>query len=127
MALALACVQGDLGVSLLSSAPVLDLIMQRLAEHDPDCGLCARHCCVGRHPARRAGGDPGRIALDAFVTSVASLGVALPSFWLAILLVADFSLDRSGSRRPGARPLHVEPGSCDQLRDIAGRLRSRLA
>ena len=34
--------EGDLGVSLLSSAPVSDLILLAAAEHHPDRGLCAR-------------------------------------------------------------------------------------
>ena len=55
-------VHGDLGKSLLSSAPVLDLILQRHAEHDPDRDLCAGACGGGRHSARRAGGDPRRLA-----------------------------------------------------------------
>ena len=55
-------VQGDLGISLLSSAPVLDLILQRM----PNTILIAAYALViatlGRRSARRAGGDPGRLA-----------------------------------------------------------------
>src|SRR4029079_3736937 len=43
------------------------------------------------------------------VTSVASLGVALPSFWLAILLVANFSLAFHWFSATGARPITVDP------------------
>ena len=80
-------VQGDLGKSLLSSAPVFDLILQRL----PNTILIATYALVlatlvgvplGVLAATRVGSR-----LDAFVTSVASLGVALPSFWLAMILV----------------------------------------
>jgi len=103
-------IQGDLGRSLLSSAPVIDLIMQRL----PNTLLIATYALIisaligiplGVIAATRAGSR-----VDAFVTSVASLGVALPSFWLAILLVANLSLGLNWFPATGARPITVEPG-----------------
>jgi peptide/nickel transport system permease protein len=102
-------VQGDLGHSLLSSAPVTDLIAQRL----PNTIIIATYALVlaalvgiplGVLAATRVGSR-----IDMFVTSVASLGVALPSFWLAILLVAYFSLDLHWFPATGARPLWTEP------------------
>ncbi len=75
-------VHGDLGKSLLSSAPVTELIAQRL----PNTILISTYALIiaslvgiplGVLAATRVGSR-----LDAFVTSVASLGVALPSFWL---------------------------------------------
>lgn len=103
-------VQGDLGKSLLSSAPVLDLIAQRL----PNTILIALYALVisaavgiplGVLAATRSGSR-----LDAFVTGFASLGVALPSFWLAIILVATLSLDWHWFPATGARSLIAEPG-----------------
>ena len=102
-------VKGDLGRSLLSSAPVFDLILQRL----PNTLLIATYSLVlaaligiplGVLAATRVGSR-----LDAFVTSLASLGVALPSFWLAILLVATFSLQQHWFPATGARPLATDP------------------
>jgi peptide/nickel transport system permease protein len=102
-------VQGDLGKSLLSSAPVLELILQRL----PNTILIATYALLiaaavgvplGVLAATRVGSR-----VDAFVTSVASLGVALPSFWLAILLVANFSLLLHWFPATGARPITVDP------------------
>jgi len=101
---------GNLGTSLLSSAPVLDLIMQRM----PNTALIAVYALViaaavgislGMLAATRVGSR-----VDAFVTSTASLGVALPSFWLAILLVATLALDLHLFPATGARPLTVSPG-----------------
>ena len=103
-------VQGDLGKSLLSSAPVLDLIMQRL----PNTILIATYALVlsalvgiplGVLAATHSGSR-----LDTFVTGLASLGVALPSFWLAILLVANLSLGLHWFPATGARSLAAEPG-----------------
>jgi peptide/nickel transport system permease protein len=101
---------GDLGISLMSSAPVLELIMQRM----PNTILIAVYALtiaatvgisLGVLAATRAGS-----AADAFVTSTASLGVALPSFWLAILLVATLALDLHLFPATGARPLTTSPG-----------------
>jgi peptide/nickel transport system permease protein len=102
-------VQGDLGKSLLSSAPVTELIAQRL----PNTILIATYSLViatligvplGVLAATRSGSR-----LDAFVTGVASLGVALPSFWLAIILVANFSLGWHWFPATGAKPLFTDP------------------
>jgi peptide/nickel transport system permease protein len=103
-------VKGDLGVSLLSSSPVLDLIEQRM----PNTVLIASFALVlsaaigvplGILAATRVGSR-----IDAFVTSTASLGVALPSFWLAILLVVALSLNVHLFPATGARPFSVDPG-----------------
>ncbi|MBO0764865.1 MAG: ABC transporter permease [Hyphomicrobiaceae bacterium] len=101
---------GDLGTSLLSGAPVLELIMQRM----PNTVLIAVYSLIiaavvgitlGVLAATRVGSR-----VDAFVTSTASLGVALPSFWLAILLVATFALQLHLFPATGARPFTVNPG-----------------
>jgi peptide/nickel transport system permease protein len=103
-------VRGDLGTSLLSSAPVFDLIGQRM----PNTILIALYALLiaasvgislGVLAATRAGSR-----VDTFVTSIASLGVALPSFWLAILLVATFSLGMHIFPATGAQPFTVNPG-----------------
>lgn len=101
--------QGDLGKSLLSSAPVVDLIVQRM----PNTLLISTYALLiasaigiplGVLAATRVGSR-----VDSFVTSVASLGVALPSFWLAILLVVTFSLDLGWFPATGARAITVDP------------------
>jgi peptide/nickel transport system permease protein len=101
--------QGDLGVSLLSSSKVVDLIQQRM----PNTILIALYALViaavvgvslGVLAATRVGSR-----LDAIITSVASLGVALPSFWLAILLVVAFSLHWHLLPATGARAFTEDP------------------
>jgi peptide/nickel transport system permease protein len=102
-------VHGDLGRSLLSSAPVTERIAQSL----PNTILIAAYALVlaalvgiplGVFAATRVGSR-----IDAFVTGVASLGVALPSFWLAILLVVYFSLDLHWFPATGVRPFTTDP------------------
>jgi peptide/nickel transport system permease protein len=101
--------QGDLGRSLLSSAPVLEIIQQRL----PNTILIAAYALIiaalvgiplGVVAATRVGSP-----VDSFVTSIASLGVALPSFWLGILLVASLSLQHRWFPASGAAAFTVEP------------------
>jgi len=101
--------KGDLGISLLSSASVLDLIMQRM----PNTILIAAYAFV---IATLVGVPLGILAatkvgsrLDAFITSIASLGVALPSFWLAILLVIWLALDLHLFPATGARVFSDDP------------------
>ena len=102
-------VNGDLGVSLLSNSKVLDLILQRM----PNTILIAAYALViaaivgvslGVLAATRVGSR-----LDAAITSVASLGVALPSFWLAILLVVALSLNLHLFPATGARSFADDP------------------
>lgn len=101
--------QGDLGRSLLSSAPVLDIIMQRL----PNTILIATYALIiasligiplGVIAATRVGSP-----VDGFVTSIASLGVALPSFWLGILLVVTFSMQLNWFPATGAAAFTANP------------------
>jgi peptide/nickel transport system permease protein len=101
--------QGDLGASLLSSASVSDLIRERM----PNTILIATYALL---IASAIGIPLGILAatkvgsrVDAFVTSVASLGVALPSFWLAIILVATLSLDLHLFPATGARSFSLDP------------------
>jgi peptide/nickel transport system permease protein len=103
-------IRGDLGTSLLSNAPVLDLILQRM----PNTILIAVYALLiaaaigvslGVLAATRAGSR-----VDALVTSIASLGVALPSFWLAILLVATLSLGWHLLPATGAKSFTASPG-----------------
>jgi peptide/nickel transport system permease protein len=102
-------VQGDLGRSLFSSESVVQLIAHRL----PNTIVIAAYALIiaaaigiplGVLAATRQGSK-----LDSFVTALASLGVALPSFWLAILLVLAFSLHRHWFPTTGAAPITTDP------------------
>ncbi|MBP1844235.1 peptide/nickel transport system permease protein [Rhizobium petrolearium] len=84
--------KGDLGHSLFSNEEVLRLIFTRL----PHTILLVVYALVlgaligiplGILAATRQG-----TTLDKIITSVASLGVAVPNFWLGIILVTLFSL-----------------------------------
>jgi peptide/nickel transport system permease protein len=83
---------GDLSKSLLSGEPVRDSILHRL----PNtlvivAGSLLISLLVGIPLGMAAAVRPGS-RLDQFVMVISSLGVAVPSFWLAMMLVSVFAL-----------------------------------
>jgi len=82
-----AVLQGDLGTSLFSDQPVLDVILERLPV---TLSLAVSAILIALFisiPAGIiAGTRPGR-RLDRVVTVGASIGLALPNFWLGLMLV----------------------------------------
>lgn len=102
-------VQGDLGHSLFSNRSVLRLILSRL----PHTILLVLYSLVlgaalgiplGILAATRQG-----TTLDKIITSVASLGVAVPNFWLGIILVTLFSLGYRWFPATGAVSVFEKP------------------
>ncbi|CAN7283078.1 ABC transporter permease [Neorhizobium sp. LjRoot104] len=102
-------VQGDLGHSLFSNESVLRLILSRL----PHTILLVLYSLVlgaalgiplGILAATRQG-----TTLDKIITSVASLGVAVPNFWLGIILVTLFSLGYRWFPATGAVSVFEKP------------------
>jgi peptide/nickel transport system permease protein len=100
----------DLSRSYLSNEPVLDQILHRF----PTSLLIVGYSLVislvigiplGVLAATRAGSR-----LDTAVTSFASLGVALPNFWLAMILVASFALAHNWFPATGSVALGKSPG-----------------
>jgi peptide/nickel transport system permease protein len=100
---------GDLGRSLFSNESVLTLILARL----PHTILLVVYALIvgavigiplGILAATRQG-----TTLDKIITSVASLGVAVPNFWLGILLVTLFSLNYRWFPATGATSFFEEP------------------
>lgn len=97
--------QGDLSRSLISGEPVLGEILHRL----PNTLLIA---CLALCLSTLVGVPLGILAatnadtkLDRCVTSLASLGVAVPNFWLAMILVGFFALNLRLFPTTGAIPI----------------------
>ena len=101
---------GDLGRSILSGEVVLDSILRRFPTSllIVGCALTLS-LAIGVPLGILAATRPGS-RVDAFVTSIASLGVALPNFWLAMLLVATFALNWNFFPATGASPLSAGVG-----------------
>jgi len=85
-------VQGDLGRSLVSGRPVTTLVAERfgatleLALATMVLSLVAGSS-IGLLAAAHQGGY-----LDLLLMSIATLGISLPTFWVALLLILTFSL-----------------------------------
>lgn len=84
--------QGELGLSVSYDTPVFDLVRERLTVTLPLALLAmalatAIALALGLYAASRHGR-----AGDVSVMAASQLGIALPSFWLAILLILLFSV-----------------------------------
>jgi len=99
----------DLSRSYLSNEPVFDQIVHRFPTSLLIvCGAMVLSLVIGIPLGILAATKPGS-RLDAAVTSFASLGVALPSFWLAMLLVATFALSWNWFPATGSVALSKDP------------------
>lgn len=87
-------VQFDLGTSLFSTLPVSDAISNRLpATLSLAAVTMAFSVVVGVSIGALAALRPGSF-LDRLATLGASLGVAIPNFWLGLVLIVAFAVDR---------------------------------
>ncbi len=100
----------DLSRSYLSNEPVLDQILHRFPTSLLIVGgALTISLVIGIPLGILAATRPGS-RLDTTVTSLASLGVALPNFWLAMILVATFALSFHWFPATGAVALGKDPG-----------------
>jgi peptide/nickel transport system permease protein len=83
---------GDLGTSLLSSEKVTILIAQNFPNTLLIVVLAMILSLIVGVPLGILAAVRARTRTDAVVSAVSSVGVALPNFWLAMILVAFFSL-----------------------------------
>jgi peptide/nickel transport system permease protein len=97
--------QGDLSASLLSGEPVLTSIMRSL----PNTLLIVAIALllallIGIPLGILAASRPGSV-VDKSLMTFASFGVAVPNFWLAMILVSMFALERNWFPATGSVPL----------------------
>jgi peptide/nickel transport system permease protein len=83
---------GDLGLSYTYKAPVAGLIADRLAVSLPLAGLALMLAAGVAVPLGLIAAARRGRAADAAVMGVAQVGVAVPNFWFAMLLVLVFAL-----------------------------------
>ena len=86
-------VQGDLGKSIRSQAPVSEILLQKL-EVTVELGILALLVAVtlAIPIGILAGSRPGTV-FDYGLTFFAVLGVSIPNFWLAIVMVIIFAVE----------------------------------
>jgi len=83
---------GDMGTSTAYGEPVATLIAERLALTAPLALLAMAITCVAALAIGVTAAARHRSATDTALMAAAQLGVAVPNFWLAILLVLVFSV-----------------------------------
>jgi peptide/nickel transport system permease protein len=102
--------QGNLSQSLLASKPVLDLIMERFpATLLVVAGAISLSLVVGV-PLGVVAAVRARGPVDTVVMAMSSVGVALPNFWLAMILVYWLSLTWNLLPATGMPSIADDPG-----------------
>ena len=104
-------VQGNLSRSLQSTSEVTTLIAQRLPNTLLVVVLAIFMSMLIGVPMGILAATRSGTRLDGAITSVSSLGVALPNFWLAMILVAVFALNLQWFPATGSQPLSKGVGA----------------
>ncbi|NDW07376.1 ABC transporter permease [Jiella pacifica] len=97
--------QGDLSDSLITGLPVLDEVLRRLPNTLLLAVLALLISIVVGVPLGILAATKSETALDRAATSIASLGVAVPNFWLGMIFVATLSLGLGWFPTTGAVPI----------------------
>lgn len=84
--------EGDLGRSISQKRPVLEMIMERLPATMELAGIGLLLAVIVGIPMGLLAALRSNSILDRLVQIVATLGVAIPGFWFAILLIILFSV-----------------------------------
>ncbi|PRZ44042.1 peptide/nickel transport system permease protein [Antricoccus suffuscus] len=106
----LGAVHGDLGTSWSNSTPVIDSLMTRLpVTLSISVAALVVGLVIGIPTGIAAGIRAGRSS-DSLLTGGASLGQAIPSFWLALLLVAYVAMKTPWFPATGYVPFAQDPG-----------------
>ncbi len=101
--------QGDLSNSLLSREPVLESIARRLPNTLLIVALALAISAAAGIPLGIVAATRPGSRLDGFVTTLGSIGIALPGFWLAMILVAVLSMKLQWFPVSGSAPVGSEP------------------
>jgi peptide/nickel transport system permease protein len=104
-----AVLQGDLGTSLFSDQPVRDVILERLpVTVSLAVSAILIALCISIPAGIIAGTRPGQV-LDRAVTVGASVGIALPNFWLGLMLVLMLAIWNPWFPATGYMPITENP------------------
>jgi peptide/nickel transport system permease protein len=102
-------VQGDLSQSLLSGEKVVDSISRAFPNTLLIVAIALMLALATGIPMGIAAAIKPNGWVDKIVSTVASLGVAIPGFWLAMILVAEISLKLNWLPATGAKSFAVSP------------------
>src|SRR5690625_550252 len=108
-------VQGDLGESIAYKRGVSDLIGERLSVSVPLAVGAALLACLIALPLGIFAALTRKTVFDPLITGIAQIGAAVPSFWLGLLLIIWFAVERK---------LLPSGGFVPWERDFVGAVRS---
>ena len=85
--------QGDFGISYTYRTPVAGMVWERMQVSLPLALLALALSTAIAFPGRDLGSGAAGTAVDAGVMGATQLGVAVPNFWFAMLLVLVFAVN----------------------------------
>lgn len=85
-------ITGDFGRSIRFQRPAIDLILERLPMTFLLAGISASLALVIAIPLGILSALKRNSVADVFITSLATMGVAMPNFWIGLMLILLFSV-----------------------------------
>lgn len=104
-----AALHGDLGTSIVHHTPVLGIVVDRMAVTLSLVVVGLVFAVLIGVPAGVAAGRRSGGRLDRAITALTTLGIALPAFWLAMILIIVFAIQLRVFDATGYVPLSTDP------------------
>lgn len=101
-------IQGNLGYSMVNSKPVLDLILERLGPTILLSGSALIISIIISIPVGLISGYKKNSIIDKVLNVVSYIGISIPSFWFAMMLIYVFSIKLNIFPSVGMRTIGVD-------------------
>lgn len=101
-------IQGNLGYSMVNSKPVLDLILERLGPTILLSGSALVISIMISIPVGLISGYKQNSIIDKVLNVVSYIGISIPSFWFAMMLIYVFSIKLNIFPSVGMRTIGVD-------------------
>lgn len=101
-------IQGNLGYSMVNSKPVLDLILERLGPTILLSGSALIISIMISIPVGLISGYKKNSIIDKILNVVSYVGISIPSFWFAMMLIYVFSIKLNIFPSVGMRTIGVD-------------------
>ncbi|GIM31817.1 ABC transporter permease [Paraclostridium bifermentans] len=101
-------IQGNLGYSMVNSKPVLDLILERLGPTILLSGSALVISIIISIPVGLISGYKKNSIIDKVLNVVSYIGISIPSFWFAMMLIYVFSIKLNIFPSVGMRTIGVD-------------------
>lgn len=101
-------IQGNLGYSMVNSKPVLDLILERLGPTILLSGSALAISIIISIPVGLISGYKKNSIIDNVLNVVSYIGISIPSFWFAMMLIYVFSIKLNIFPSVGMRTIGVD-------------------